>query len=368
MNAHVLLLGAGTVGRAAAGFAAGSPLVGRLTIADRDVSAAERAAGPADGRGRSARVDITDQASLERLIRQADVVLNCTGPYFRFGPPVLAAAVAAGRPYLDVCDDWEPTLSMLEQDPAARAAGVTAVIGQGASPGTANLLAMAAAAAVEDPQTLLTGWSLDDDPGDEAGAANEHWLQQSTGSIRVWRNGGLVDEPPLQELTVAFPGRPPRSALTVGHPEAVTLPRTVPGLQLCLNVMTLPGALAETLKRAARAVDVEGLSLLGASLRVLSEHVPGAGPDLPDYPGTWALAVGAGGEAAGAHMPDYGAMTDMGTVTAAPLIAGMELLLAGKARGPGVATPEEAFSVDDYFSALARVARVDGPMLEVIRP
>jgi short subunit dehydrogenase-like uncharacterized protein len=42
-------------------------------------------------------------------------VLNCVGPFYRFGPPVLTAAIKAGVSYLDVCDDWEPTLDMLEQ-------------------------------------------------------------------------------------------------------------------------------------------------------------------------------------------------------------------------------------------------------------
>ena len=54
------------------------------------------------------------------------------------------AAIEAGAHYLDICDDWEPTLDMLELGERARARGVTAVIGMGASPGLTNLLAMKA--------------------------------------------------------------------------------------------------------------------------------------------------------------------------------------------------------------------------------
>ena len=57
---------------------------------------------------------------------------------------MLRAAIRAGCHYVDVCDDWEPTLEMLALDTEARAAGVTAVIGLGASPGITNLLAVQA--------------------------------------------------------------------------------------------------------------------------------------------------------------------------------------------------------------------------------
>ena len=54
-------------------------------------------------------------------------------------------------------------------------------------------------------------------------------------------------------------------------------------------------------------------------------------------------------------------MTDMGTVTAGPLVAGMELVLTGD-RPRGVLAPEDVFTVEEYFTALARVAGVSGAM------
>ncbi|MBW2087346.1 MAG: saccharopine dehydrogenase, partial [Deltaproteobacteria bacterium] len=46
--------------------------------------------------------------------------------------------------YIDINDDWEPTLDMLKLDEEARQAGITAIIGMGASPGVSNLLAVKA--------------------------------------------------------------------------------------------------------------------------------------------------------------------------------------------------------------------------------
>lgn len=361
----VVLLGAGGIGAAAARFLGEWPKLGSLIVADRNVDAARAALAGAGCAGEALAADVTDADALHALMSRGDAVLNCVGPYFRFGPPVLAAALRAGKHYLDVCDDWEPTLDMLGQDAAARTAGVTAVIGQGASPGTSNILASVVADAVDEPHSLVTGWSLDDDPGDPDGAANEHWLHQATGLIRVWRDGGYVDEPPLGDVPVAFPGLEPRTALTIGHPEAVTLPGRYPKLHTCLNVMTLPGGLELVLKRAAALIDA-GDKPMAASREAFSTYRPGQGPHLPTYPGVWAIADGADGRVA-AHIPDYGRMVDMATVTAAPLVAGLTLLLEGKARRTGVMAPEEAFEADAYFERLASIAKVDTPFVEVAR-
>ena len=358
VTARVVVLGAGLVGAAAARYAAASPLTGHLVVADRDLSAAQRAVETASD-GEAVSVDVTDPHDLRRLLGAADVVLNCVGPYYRFGPLVLQAAIDTGTDYLDVCDDWEPTLAAFERDEAARTAGITAVVGQGASPGTSNLLAKATVEALGDCRSLLTGWSLDDDPGDPDGAANDHWLAQATGQIRVWRNGTNTDETPLRELPVTLADHPARTALTIGHPEAVTLPRRYPALQTSLNVMTLPGALARTLQHAAASVDDGSASVRDAAQSLLSRHRPGSGPQVPTYPGVWSLATAADGSSAHAWLLDYGTMTDMGTVTAGPLVAGMELVLTAD-RPHGVLAPEDAFTVEEYFAALGRVAGVAG--------
>lgn len=365
MTFTLLVVGAGGVGTAAATFAAEQAFVDRLIIADRDIEAARTALAATARDGEAVAIDVNDSEGLAALLARADAVINCVGPYYRFGVPVLQAAISAGTTYLDVCDDWDPTLEMLALDDRARAAGVTAIIGMGASPGTANLLAAMVANAVGTPRSLLTGWSLDDDPGNPGGAANEHWLHQATGHIRVWRDGRYVDEKPLRRVPVAYPGLSPREALTIGHPEAVTLPRCYPTLDTCLNVMTLPGGLEQVLEKAAALIERDGRAFIAASREAFAGYVAGAGPQLPVYPGVWAIAEGSTGCAA-AHMPSYGRLTDMQTITAGPTVAALGLLQSGKAARAGVLTPEEAFDPSDYFAALATLAGVDAPMIEMV--
>ncbi|MBL0965273.1 MAG: saccharopine dehydrogenase NADP-binding domain-containing protein [Blastomonas sp.] len=365
MTKDLLILGAGGIGTAAARFAAENPHLGRLTVADLSLAAAEAAAAVTGGRAQPHSIDVTDPQALAVLLGSVDAVINCVGPYYRFGPPVLTAAIAAGITYIDVCDDWDATLAMLEQDAAAKGRGVTAIIGMGASPGTANLIAAQVASLVTNPKRLITGWSLDDDPGDPGGAANEHWLHQATGTIRVWRGGRYVDETPLCDVPVALPGFPARRALTIGHPEAVTLPRVFSGLDTCLNVMTLPGGLEELLLRAVGLVENDGMSFRDAGIAAFSNYVPGAGPHLPEYPGVWALAEGETQRAA-AWIPKYGRLEGIHPVTAAPTVAAFNLLMRGIAAQAGVLTPEEAFAPFDYFAELARIAEVSGDYVHAV--
>jgi hypothetical protein len=166
-------------------------------------------------------------------------------------------------------------------------------------------------------------------------------------------------------VEVRFPGLPTRPSHTIGHPEAVTLPRSYPGLGRCINVMTLPKALLTTLQRAARAVDRDGLAIHVAAQQVLSQHRPGASDDWPAYPGVWAIAEGPHARA-GARLTSYGSMTDMATVTAAPLVAGLELMLSGNGPEAGVLTPEQAFAPELFFAALGRMGGLEGSLLELV--
>ena len=86
-------------------------------------------------------IDVTDQPALKGLFTGADVVLATVGPYYRYGVPILRAAIETRCHYIDINDDWEPTLEMLDLHTKAEKAGITAIVGLGASPGQSNMLA-----------------------------------------------------------------------------------------------------------------------------------------------------------------------------------------------------------------------------------
>jgi saccharopine dehydrogenase-like NADP-dependent oxidoreductase len=121
--------GAGGMGRHACRAAIGLDGVDELVITDLDGTRAARFAAQLGPGVRSLGLDVTDGAALDAALAQADVVMNTAGPFFRFGVPVLAAALGAGCHYLDICDDWEPTLQMLDLHEQAARRGLTAIVG-----------------------------------------------------------------------------------------------------------------------------------------------------------------------------------------------------------------------------------------------
>ncbi|WP_280452335.1 saccharopine dehydrogenase NADP-binding domain-containing protein [Nocardia cyriacigeorgica] len=123
-------------------FLAGAPDVERLVVADLSGGRAREVVAELGDHCVARAIDVTDHADLVAAIRDCDIVVNTVGPYFRFGPGVLRAAIEAERDYVDVCDDPVPTMAMLEMNADAESAGITAVLGVGARPrGGDNLCA-----------------------------------------------------------------------------------------------------------------------------------------------------------------------------------------------------------------------------------
>ena len=284
----VALGGAGDMGRYVVRTAVKYDFVDEIVVADLELAAAERVAGRTGSKARAVAVDAADPASLRDLLRGADVVLNTVGPFYRFGVPILEAAIDAGCHNLDICDDWEPTLAMLELDSRARNAGVTAIVGVGASPGVSNLLAAKAISRLDAVEEVITGWGLsatdtesDEDPGGEAGgargsaahqpsAAIVHWMHQCSGTIRVRRSGRFEDVKPAQEMLIDYPGIGVGTAWSVGHPEALNLQLTYTEIQNSTNVMVGPRFLIEAVRALGAAIDTGDLSVEEAAVQMLS--------------------------------------------------------------------------------------------------
>jgi saccharopine dehydrogenase-like NADP-dependent oxidoreductase len=369
---RVVVLGAGGMGRYAARTAAAFDFVEELVVADLDAAAASRLAEELSGRTRGVRVDVTEPADLAALLRGTHVVLNTVGPFFRFGPPVLRAAIDAGCHYLDINDDWESTEAMLALDEAARARGVTAVIGVGASPGISNLLATTAIAELDTADAIHPGFDLDaampETRGERPSAATVHGLHQLTGRIRVFDEGRLADERPLRRVDFDYPGLGPRTAWTMGHPEAITLPRSYPSLRRSLIVMTMERTNLWAVRGLAVLIDTGLLSLARAARWV--ERLEGVGKPAktpadyirelvesrsPKLPPLFAVALGrkdgrpASAAAAVLSAPPVG----MGGATGVPLAVGLAVLRPDGDVRRGVFPPEAIFDARTFFDRLA---------------
>jgi len=105
---------------------------------------------------------IADPESLDRAFHDADVVINCAGPFLDTARPVIEAALRSRSSYLDVTAEQASALDTFERfDDAAREAGIVVLPAMAFYGGLADLMATALLDGWEHADTLEIGIALD---------------------------------------------------------------------------------------------------------------------------------------------------------------------------------------------------------------
>lgn len=375
--------GAGEMGAYACRALVDADAVAQVVIGDRDRAKAAALAEKLGPKSTPLQVDLSDPAGLRAALADTDIVLNTAGPFYLFGVEVLTAAIETQTHYLDICDDWEPTLEMLELDPKAREAGITAIIGMGASPGSSNLLAVLAMNECDTVDRILTSWrasaahfprAAEGQDYPEPTAAIEHWVHNCTEPIKFWRDGALVDGFGLEEMTLTYPGVGTDPVWICGHPEPLTLPRIRPEVRESLNLMSARRGLMDAITAVAQRVKAGELDVRAASAELLrqpnlSGAAAGPSPSLPSN--IFAIAEGS----KDGRRVRVGAQAlvqperNMGEMTGIPLAVATLMMTRGLVDNPGVHGPEGAIDPETYFRDLATYAveqPTDGGIYEVV--
>lgn len=122
----IVVLGAtGYTGRLIARQLSGGPTP--FVLAARDPTRLARL-GARFGAGATEVVDVTDAASLRRVIRSGDAVINTVGPFTELGEPVVEACIERQAHYLDTTGEQSFMRTIHERHhQAAQRAGVTVV-------------------------------------------------------------------------------------------------------------------------------------------------------------------------------------------------------------------------------------------------
>lgn len=366
---HVIIVGGGgDMGRVACGVVAADAAITSVTVADLNEERAREVADEIGEKASHLKLDVTDHDALTTALEGADIVINTVGPFYLFGPPVLEAAIESGVHYLDIADDWEPTIEMFGLHEKAQAAGVTAIIGMGASPGVSNLLAALAHDELDTVEALHTVWRggvgippVPKDPTDvQPSAAIDHWIHNLADPIRVWRDGGFQQADALEEFTVDYPGIGTGTLWTCGHPEPISLPRTYPEVKHSVNAMFGRPGLMNIARGLRDRVRKGELTVPEASRELLltpGRRWPEAG-EIPPFPGVFAYAKGfKDGRRARVFvttplMPRGG----MGESTCIPTAIAALMLARGEISTRGVQGPEAFIDPRDFIERLAPYA------------
>ena len=296
---------------------------------------------------------LAEPDKLHGLLTDADLVVNLTGPYYTLGPIILDAAIAAGTDYLDICDDADATELLLQRDEAAKAAGVTALVGMGSAPGTTNVLVRLALDALPagDASASIT-WCVD--AKDMVGAVVPHFAHSF--STAIPELGGTPSWEALAPERVSFPDPiGEQLVVTLSHPEVLTLPRFTrvtdarnKGGLIPEDFTHLGWAVSRLPEAPERNTAMHNIFESARTLHADREPV-GSGLIVDVRVGSEGITFLSGGQ------------MSQEDATGTPAAAGSLIALQGGVPGPGVLSPE-VLDPADFFSALRGVSAGGGGM------
>jgi saccharopine dehydrogenase (NAD+, L-lysine-forming) len=349
-----------------------------ITIADLNVAQAQALADELNaGTGRElvrvTQVDASDEEALVKVMRGQDVVVNTMT--YHFGIKATHAAIRAGVHYLDL-GGLHSTPKQLALDNEARAAGITIVLGCGATPGVTNVLARRGADELDSVDAIHIAFashrSMAPSPGlldtviDEFSpeASRFYYEDGQLVEVRPFDGARTIDfQPPVGEQEVYF----------VPHSETHTLRRFI---GKGLRRVDVRGAWRPETMRALRlfldfhlitsdSVRVNGTTLQAKEFlraHLLQEEANGHASDTGDW--AFLLYVEVKGTRAGRvatriYRTSHPGMNEWGRqatakMTGIPASIGAQLLARGEVASTGVLAPEAAFEPARFISELAR--------------
>lgn len=359
---RALVLGSGEMGQVAIDDLVKHGVFAQVTVGTRHPERTEEFLGTLPKRGTRtavARIDVQDRERLAALMHGFDVVCNLAGPNYLNAVPVVEAAIAARVPMVDVSDDWEATLRILDMHEEAKRAGVTVIVGLGASPGVTNVLARKGADTLDRVDEVHTSWIMrGSDLGGPALAA--HLLYSLPHRAFVFEGGAMKEVRPFVDgrETFDYPELGAVEVTHIGHPEPFTLSRYIKGIRYADDKATfLPvevNDLIVELGRIARSPDpvlVDGKPI--DPMAFAARYLYQAGKRMTDVPQTGALRTEVRGELNGRPMRAvYTAAGRIGIGTGVPSAIGAQLLAIGTVRKLGVYPPEACLEPEWFLGAV----------------
>ena len=315
------------------------------------------------------KVDVNDHAGLVAAIKEADVVINCAGPFYKTAVPVAKAAVEARVNYIDICDDYQGTeiLFASEIDAAAREAGITVLTGMGSDPGTNNVIVKYYADRMDRVDEVALYWVVAIADLSE-GAAWDHSLHMITGMVPQFLDGKLeyVEGGTGEETDTFLEPLGVCRVRYVGHPQPLTIPRYIKDVKrVVIKGALIPTWVDDLIKEqkdtgflSTEPVDVKGVKVVpyDLTLRVWGS-IPQSRDKGPAASGLKVIVKGDRGGKRVTYTADIVGRMAPGTGLPASIAALM--MRAGDVNVKGVVAPEGCINPEKFLAALmSRGARI----------
>jgi saccharopine dehydrogenase-like NADP-dependent oxidoreductase len=382
MSKVTVLGGSGAVGSIAAETLASSGVFSDVVVADINIGAARKVAGKLKGSKVSAvEFDAEGPQSLRKVIGGSSVVLNCVGPFYKYGPTILKTVIDARINYVDVCDDFDATEKLLAMDDKAKKAGVSALIGMGSSPGVANVLVRFCADSLLDQIEAVDIYHAHGGEKIEGPAVVKHRIHSMQIGIPMFLNGKFTtvnlfdDSGKALEEEAEFQNVGTYNVYGYPHPETITLPKYLKGVKRVTNLgLVLPPAYSELIKGMVRLgvvdekpIDVQGHKIVPLEFAVayiLSQRERLLKEAKIDQPMGCLKIVVKGSKDGGKNTYIFSMSSrgqGMGEGTGIPAAIGAIIMGTGKITQKGVLPPEACVNPMDLLElAKTKVKTVGG--------
>jgi saccharopine dehydrogenase-like NADP-dependent oxidoreductase len=231
---HIIVLGgAGAMGRVTVRALSEYDDVEQVTVADYNAERARAlAAALQESHAGSTlsvqQIDVRDFERLRDLIRGADAVLSAID--YAYNLPVLKACIQERVHYADLGGLFHMTRALMALSDEAEAAGITAIMGMGGTPGITNLLARLAVDQLERVESIKVQLGCSDTTPSTAPLVAPYSirtiLDECTKSPQVFQDGEWLPQAPLsgqEELEFPAPVGRARAVYSL-HSECATFP------------------------------------------------------------------------------------------------------------------------------------------------
>ncbi len=374
---HIIVLGgAGAMGRVTVRALSEYADIDKITVADYNKGRAQEvAAAQKSAKIGAQQIDVNDFERLTQLVRGADVVLSAVD--YVFNPPILNACIAEKAHYADLGGLFHGTRRLMDMHAQVEAAGITAILGIGGTPGITNLLARAAVDKLDSVESIKVQLGCSDETPSRAPLVAPYSirtiLDEFTKQAQVFQDGRWHPQQPLsgqEELIFPLPvGR--ATAIHSLHSECASFPASFrdKGIGYVSFKIAFPGDFLHKLKFL---VDIgfgsdEPINVRGARVsprEVLARLLETAPVEDVEPQDCDVLRIVASGSAAGKAVEitnqvvvlpykrwgiSAGAL-DTGT----PLAIAGHMLASGEITRRGALGPELCVPVESFFHELAR--------------
>jgi lysine 6-dehydrogenase len=227
---HIVVLGgAGAMGRVTVRALLDYDDIDQVTIADySEERAHELAASLNNSKIAVQQIDVNDVEQLSGLLQGADAALSAVD--YVYNVPVLKACIAEKVHYADLGGLFHMSRTLMQMYAEAHAAGITAILGMGGTPGITNILARAAVDQLERVDSIKVQLGCSDDTLSTAPLVAPYSirtiLDEFTKAPQVFQDGEWIPQQPLssqEEIVFPLPvGR--ATAIYSLHSECATFP------------------------------------------------------------------------------------------------------------------------------------------------